>query len=141
MRNAQMISTAPSTIRSTPNTIADHGKSFQPHVVFRREVIGAVEIQLVDLRPWHEFFDVDRVRAFQPKRFQLFVFDREILISSDLVAAGLIGGFDHIAGDRIDELLLQAVARPFIDLPKYTRSLDDDAGYIAIGQETSESLR
>jgi len=28
----------------------------------------------------HEFFDIDRVRAFEPKRFKLVVLDRHELI-------------------------------------------------------------
>ena len=98
--------------------LADDGKGVLPDLVFGGEVVRAVEIPLVDLGTGHEFFNVDRVRAFEPKRFEFFVFDGHELVAPDLVPAALVGGLDEIAGDRVDGLLFQPVARPFIDLSK-----------------------
>ena len=56
------------------------------------------------------------MRAFEPQGFKLFVFDGHELVAADLVAATLPPGVDDIAGDRVDELLLEPIAGAFVDL-------------------------
>ncbi len=63
------------------------------------------------------------------------------MVAADLVPAALVRRLDNIARLRVDKLLLEPVAGVLDEICRNdTRSLDD-AGNIAIGQETSESLR
>src|SRR6266852_8637624 len=101
-----------------PHRLADDDRRVLPDLVLRDEIVRAVEVALVDLGSRHELFDVDRVGAFEPQRFQLFVLDRHELVAADLVSAALLPGVDHIARYRVHELLLEPIAGALVDLPK-----------------------
>ncbi len=58
------------------------------------------------------------MRAFEPQRFKLFVFNGQALVAADLVAAALLPGLDDIARHRVDELLLEPIAGGLVDLPE-----------------------
>jgi hypothetical protein len=69
--------------------LADHRECFLTDLVIRNNVIGTVEISLVELITRNEFVDDDRVRAFDLQRFDLFVLDLNVDVFVDLVAAAL----------------------------------------------------
>src|SRR5690606_29900184 len=67
--------------------IADDGKGLLPDLIGRREIIGAVEIALVDFRAWNEAVDLDRAAALDPDLLEFLVLDEKILTLRIFVAA------------------------------------------------------
>ena len=80
-----------------------------------RDVIGMVEIALVDLVPRHEAVDVDGVVALDLDRLQLLRLDLDIFALPQLIAAALLVALDDVAGLGVDHLLLQPVAGLLVD--------------------------
>ncbi len=95
--------------------VADHSEGIDRRLAVRRDVIGMVEIALVDLLARHEAVDVDRVVALDLHRLQLLRLDLDIFALGELVAATLLVAFDDVAGFRVDHLLLQPVASLAVD--------------------------
>src|SRR5208337_1412064 len=91
--------------------VADHRKRLQRDLVLRNQIVGAVDVALVDFGFWYEAIDVDRVAALDCYGVQLFVFDAQVKALIDLVAASLVSGFYGIARIFVDQLLAKAVAR------------------------------
>jgi hypothetical protein len=58
------------------------------------------------------------VGALDLDRLKLLVLDLDELILADLVATAFVFAVDRLQGLGIDELLLEAVACRFIDLPE-----------------------
>jgi len=96
--------------------VADHRESFLPHLVVRRDVIGRVEIALVDFGVRHELVDLDRVVALDRDRVELLVLDLDEGALGVFVAAALVGGVHRLARHLVDELLAQPVAGDLVDL-------------------------
>jgi hypothetical protein len=90
-------------------------KASSPTRSVGRDVIGRVEVELVDLRPGYEPLDVDRMVALELHRFQLVVLDGDVLALGDLVALDLVLGLDGIAAGFVDELAANAVSRGAIE--------------------------
>ena len=90
--------------------IADDGERFLADAVGGREIVGRVEIQLVDLVARHEALDIDGVVAFELDRLDLVVLDLDELALGDLVALDLVVGLDRIAGLLVHELAPHAIA-------------------------------
>ena len=59
--------------------VADHGKGVDAGLAVRDDVIGMVEIALVDLVLWHKTVDVDGVVALDLDGVELVLFDLEYL--------------------------------------------------------------
>jgi hypothetical protein len=93
-------------------------KGVLPGLIVGDDVIGAVQISLVDLLAWHERVDIDGVVALDRNGVELVVFERDVGVLSVLEAATFIGALNGLARDLVDQLLAQPVAGPFVDLPK-----------------------
>ena len=98
--------------------LADHRKSLLPHFVVGHDVIGTVEITLVDLRTRHEAIDADHVTAFDGDRLKLLILDLKIDALGIFIAPALVFGADGLLRHFIDELLAQPVAGLLVDLPE-----------------------
>ena len=96
--------------------LPDHGERILPDMVLGGQVVRRVEIALVDLGARNELLDVDDLRAFQGEVVKLLVLHRHVFVLADLIAPPLVPGLDHLAGDGIDQLLLQAVPGLLADL-------------------------
>ena len=70
--------------------IADNGERLLAGLAVRHDVIGAVEVALVDLIDGHELVDVERVRALDLDGLDLLGLDLDVLALGDFVAATLV---------------------------------------------------
>src|SRR5437868_2595704 len=95
--------------------VADHGKGVDAGLAVRGDVIGVVEVALVDLVPWHKTVDVDGVVALDLNRLEFLLFDLDIFAFSKFIAARLLLALHDIAGLGIDHLLLEPVAGFLVD--------------------------
>ena len=93
-----------------PHGIADDGERLLAHAIGGREVVGRVEVKLVDLGARHEALDVDGVIALDLDGLELVVLEHDVLALGDLVALGLVLGLDRLAGLLVDELAAHAIA-------------------------------
>ena len=98
--------------------LADHREGVLPGLVVGDDVIGAIQISLVDLLSGNERVDFDGVVALDRNGIEFVVFDRDVGVLGVLVAATLIGALNGLAGDFVDQLLAQPVAGLLVDLPK-----------------------
>ena len=105
-----------STTRARPtiffgaHRIADDRKRFLADAIGGREIVGRVEIELVDLVARHEALDVDGVVALELDRLDLVILDLDELALGDLVTLDLAVALDGIAGLLVDILAAHAVA-------------------------------
>jgi hypothetical protein len=81
-----------------------------------RDVVGAVQISLVDLLARNERVDLDGVVALDRNGIEFVVVHRDVGVLGVLVAAALIGALDRLARDLVDQLLAQPVAGLLVDL-------------------------
>ena len=77
--------------------VADDGESLLGDLVVRGDVVGRLEIALVDLLARHEALDVDRVGALDLDRVELLVLDEDVGALADLVALDLLVVLDRLA--------------------------------------------
>ena len=96
--------------------LADHRKCVLPDLAVRRDVVGAVQIPLVDLLARDERVDFDGVLALDRKGVEFVVVHRDVGVLGVFVAAALVVALDRLAGDLVDQLLAQAVACLLVDL-------------------------
>jgi hypothetical protein len=101
-----------------PHGVADDGKGFLTHAIGGRQVIGRIEIELVDLLARHEALDVDRVIALDLHRLELVVVEHDVLAFGDLVALRLLLRFHRLAGLFVDELAAHPVAGVAVERAK-----------------------
>jgi hypothetical protein len=101
-----------------PHGVADDGKGFLADAIGRREVIGRIEIELIDLLARHEALDVDGMIALDLHRLQLVVLEHDVLALGDLVALGLLLGLHRLAGLLVDELAAHTVASVAVERAK-----------------------
>src|SRR4029077_3448479 len=98
--------------------VADDRKRLQRNLVLRNQIIGAVDVALVDLGFRHKAIDVDRVTALDRDGVELFVLDLQVDALIDFVTPPLIVGIDWVARPLIDQLLTKAIAGFLVDLPE-----------------------
>jgi hypothetical protein len=65
------------------NGFADHCECLLSNLPLRHDVVGAVEIDLVDFLARHELIDLDCAFACDRKGFKLFRRDLEVLAFAD----------------------------------------------------------
>ena len=106
------------TIALAAHGLADDRKGVLPGLVVRGDVVGGVQISLVDLLAGNERIDLDGVVALDRDGIEFVVVDRDVGVLRVLVAATLIGAFDRLARDLVDQLLPQPIAGLLVDLPK-----------------------
>jgi hypothetical protein len=121
--------------------IEDNREGVETGLVVGNQIIGAVNVALVDLRLGDETVDVDRMLAFDRDRFDLFVGDLEVNPLIDLVASALISRINDLPVSSSISCCLSRLPVFLLICRNATFSVDDVAEYTAIGQETSESLR
>jgi hypothetical protein len=83
-----------------------------------RNVVGAVQIPLVDLLARNERVDLDGVSAVDRKGIEFVVIHQDVGVFRVFVAPALVFTLDRFPGDLIDQLLAQSVAGLLIDLAK-----------------------
>ena len=96
--------------------LADHRKGVLPDLIVRRDVVGAVQISLVDLLARNERVDFDGVVALDRNGVEFIIVHRDVGVLRVLVAAAFILALDRLARDLVDQLLPQAVAGLLVDL-------------------------
>jgi len=113
-------------------------EGFGPGRRARREVIGAVEIDVVDLAARHEGLNVERLVGLGHCLGDLLGLEGDVIAGSRLVPLHLLFGLDALAGFGIDELAMDAVARLAIEyvegdpLGRRRRGIERDrAGHLA----------
>src|SRR5262249_47796736 len=97
------------------NGVANDGKSLLTNRAIRGNVVGRVDITLIDLIFWNELVNIDGARAFDLDGFYFLILDNHVLALCDLIAAHHVLPRDDLASFRIDILLFQPVARFPVD--------------------------
>src|SRR6516164_6696319 len=97
------------------NGVANDGKSLLTNRAIRGNVVGRVDITLIDLIFWNELVNIDGARAFDLDGLYFLILNNHVLALCDLIAAHHVVPRDDLAGLRIDILLLQSVARFPVD--------------------------
>src|SRR5436309_3154043 len=95
--------------------IANHRECVDAGLAVGRDVIGAIDVALVDLLHRYKAVNVDGMGTFDLNGFQLFLGNLDVLALFQLITAGLLFALDHVAGLGVDHLLLQAVAGLLVD--------------------------
>ena len=98
--------------------LADHRKCFLPDLIVRYDVIGAIEVPLVNLLAWNERVDFDRVVALDCDGVEFIVVHRDVNVLRVLIPAPLVEALDWLARDLVDQLLPQPIAGFLVDLSK-----------------------
>src|SRR5262249_48707402 len=80
------------------------------------EIVGTIEIQLVDFFLRHELVDLDCALALDGDRLKLFGLNLDILAFANLVALDDVGRIDLVAGLGIHLSVFDAIAGLLIDL-------------------------
>ena len=96
--------------------IADDSEGILANFVVRHDVVGRVEVSLVDVRERYELVDRDGVAAVYLERFQLFVINSDINVLLDLIALDDVRLVDLVARVAVDLLVVNAGARRLVDL-------------------------
>jgi hypothetical protein len=110
-------------------------------LAIRHNVVGPHQIKIVDFVAGNELVDVDRARGLQRDVVEFVLADLEIGVGVDFVAFDDIFVSDFLAGVGINLLILDPMARLFIDLVEADFSDSEVAGNNAIGHVTSDSRR
>src|SRR3546814_384321 len=94
-----------------PHPLAQHGEGLAEHAVGRRQVVGLVEIDGVDLRAGQESLDADHLVALRHHLGDLLRLQDDVLVLAGLVALHLLLALDRLAGLLVDVLAVHAIAR------------------------------
>ena len=88
-----------------------------PNLAVRCDVIGTIDVEVIDLVPGHELIDIDGARRLDVDCFEVCIGDLDVAFAlADLVPFDdLVRGHD-VAGLGVDPLEVEAVARRFIEL-------------------------
>jgi hypothetical protein len=93
-----------------------HGKCFLPDLIVRCDVVGTVQVSLVDLAARDERIDFDGVVALDCDGVELVIIHGDVSVLRVFVAAALVRALDWLARDLVDQLLSQPVAGLLVDL-------------------------
>ena len=108
--------TRPSATTPLPHGLAHHRKGFLPNPLMRHDIVGAIQISLVNLFAWNERVDFDGVGALDRNGVEFIIVHRDVSVPRVFVAAAFVRAIDRLACNLIDELLAQAVAGLLVDL-------------------------
>ncbi len=89
--------------------VADDDEGFRSCLPVRRNVIGPVEITLVDVGPRHEPIDIDSVRALDLDCLEFVLVDCNIFSFRQFVSAALVLSVNDASSLFVDHLLMQPV--------------------------------
>jgi hypothetical protein len=95
---------------------ADHCKGLLPDLSLRNDVVGVIEIQLIDLGFGNERLDLNDALALECNRVELFGFELDVLALADLVAFDDVVGLDLAPSLCIHLLVLDPVAGLLVQL-------------------------
>ena len=95
---------------------ADHGVGVMADLAIRHDVVGADQIEIVDLAARHELVDLDGAGGFKRDVFEFVLGDFEIAVGIDLVAFDDVFGGDFLAGIGVDLQVAYPVAGFLVDL-------------------------
>jgi len=98
--------------------IAQRSESVGGHAVGRDEIVGLVEIDIVDVGAGDEGFDRQRLVALRDCGSDLLGIDHDVLAVLDLEALGLVLAFDLLARVTVDENAVHPVAGLLVDRVK-----------------------
>src|SRR5262249_46616307 len=96
--------------------LADDRERLLADFAIRRDVVRAVEIELVDFFLRHEFVDLDRALALDGNRLKLFGLDLDVFALVHFVAFDDVGRVDLVSRLGIHLAVFDTIARLFIDL-------------------------
>src|SRR5262249_523555 len=82
------------------NGVANDGKSLLTNRAIRGNVVGRVDITLIDLIFWNELVDVDGAGALDLNGFYFLILDNHVLALGDLIAAHHVLPRDDLASFR-----------------------------------------
>jgi hypothetical protein len=89
--------------------VADDDEGFRACFSVRRNVIGLVEIPLVDVGSRHERVYINCMSALDLEGLQLVLVDFDVLSFGQLISAALVLRFNDLASLFVDQLLTQPV--------------------------------
>ena len=98
--------------------LADHPEGLSGELAIRIDVIGGIEVDRIDFVALDKALEVDDLRRFDLQGLQFIVVDRHIAAALVLVPLDDLVAVDDLAGLRVDELLLHAVAGLAVELIK-----------------------
>ena len=84
---------------------ADHRKCVLPDLAVRRDVVGGVEIALIDLLARDERVDFDGVLTLDRKGVEFVVIYGNVGVLGVFVAPSLIVTLDRLSRDLVNQLL------------------------------------
>jgi hypothetical protein len=96
--------------------LSDHGERLLSDFPIRDDVVGAVQVQLVDLLLRHELVDLNRPPALYGDCLKLFGLDLDVLALAHLISLHDLGRIDFIIGLGIHLAVLDAIAGILVDL-------------------------
>jgi hypothetical protein len=99
------------------------------NLTVRGNVIGGVDITLIDLVFGNKLVNIDRPSALDLNGLYLLILNNHVLILGDLVATNHVVPGDDLASFGIDVLLFQPVARFSVD-PIETHFFAERRGWI-----------
>ena len=94
---------------------ADHREGGPGRLAVRGQIVGAVEVERVDLAAGDEGLDAQRLVALRHRLGQLLFLDHDRFAAVGLVALCLVVALDRLAGLGIDEHAADAVAGLAVD--------------------------
>ena len=97
------------------NRIANDREGVLSNLAVGSDVVGGVDIAVVDLAARNELIDFDGPGAFDLHGIDLLVFDDEVLTLRDFEPAGRVLSGHNVASLGIDVLLFQSVAGFSVD--------------------------
>ena len=83
------------------------------NLAVRSNVIGAVEVEFIDLGLWHELINFEGTGAFKRNGLKFLRLNFDVLTLADFVTFDDVGGLDLIAGIGVDLLVLDAITGLF----------------------------
>jgi hypothetical protein len=92
-----------------PHSVSQQPEGVRAHPV-RREVVGLVEIDVVDLVAGDKGFDIQGLVTLGNRRGNLFRFEHDEIAVLDLVALDLIVPLDRFACFAVDEFTTNTVS-------------------------------
>lgn len=95
--------------------VTDDGKSILPDLIVGRDIVGRVDVAFVNLVLRHELINFDDPSALNLNSVEFLVLNEEVLAFRDFITSSSVLPRDHLAGFRIDILLLQTMTRLSID--------------------------
>src|ERR1700722_2122596 len=99
--------------------LTDHDEGLPSGLAIGDDVVRNAPIEFVDLTPWHELVDLDRVRVSNRDGFQLIVGYLHVLTLANLVPFDDVLITNRLTGHGIELTVFDPIAGLPIDLVKF----------------------